>query len=246
MSAKGIWAIIYRDLIREKKHVARSLIGMILSPLLFFLAFGWGLGSNTSINGYPYGLYMLAGLIAMNGMNTAFSIGMTINVERFYWRTFEEFQVAPVSNTDIAVGKICFGIIKGIIGSILIYLIGLIFGIVLRFNIMFFLSVFINCFMFSSLALWVALVVKTHQQQGDFNSFIMTPMAFLAGTFFPIDRFPVVFKIFSMILPLTHSVNCIRSSALGIKYPVYSLITIAGYTVLFLFFAIKSVRDLSL
>ncbi|MDD5659305.1 MAG: ABC transporter, partial [Actinomycetota bacterium] len=103
MSAKGIWAIIYRDLIREKKHVARSLTGMILSPLLFFLAFGWGLGSNTSINGYPYGLYMLAGLIAMNGMNTAFSIGMTINVERFYWRTFEEFQVAPVSNTDIAV-----------------------------------------------------------------------------------------------------------------------------------------------
>ena len=246
MSVKGVWAIIYRDLTREKKHITRSLIGMILSPLLFFLAFGWGLGSSTSINGHPYGLYMLAGLIAMNGMNTAFSIGTTINVERFYWRTFEEFQVAPISNIDIAVGKICFGIIKGIIGSLLIYLIGLIFGIVLKFNIIFFLSVFLNCFMFSSLALWIALVVKTHQQQGDFNSFIMTPMAFLAGTFFPIARFPVVFKVFSMIFPLTHSVNCIRASALGTTYPVYSLITIGGYTILFLFFAVKSVKDLSL
>ncbi|MHB1252836.1 MAG: ABC transporter permease [Candidatus Humimicrobiaceae bacterium] len=246
MSVNGVWAIIYRDLTREKKHITRSLIGMILSPLLFFLAFGWGLGSSTNIDGHPYGLYMLAGLIAMNGMNTAFSIGTTINVERFYWRTFEEFQVAPISNIDIAAGKICFGIIKGIIGSLLIYLIGLIFGVVLKFNIIFFLSVFLNCFMFSALALWIALVVKTHQQQGDFNSFIMTPMAFLAGTFFPIDRFPVVFKVFSMIFPLTHSVNCIRASALGTTYPIYSLITIAGYTILFLFFATKSVKDLSL
>ena len=189
---------------------------------------------------------MLAGLIAMNGMNTAFSIGTAINVERFYWRTFEEFQVAPISNIDIVVGKICFGIIKGIIGSLLIYLLGLIFGVVLKFNVLFFLSIFLNCFMFSALALWIALVVKTHQQQGDFNSFIMMPMAFLAGTFFPIDRFPIFFRVFSMIFPLTHAVNCIRASALGTAYPIYSLITIAGYTILFLFFAAKSVKDLSL
>lgn len=246
MSARGIWAIIYRDLSREKKRIIRSLTGMVLSPLLFFIAFGWGLGRSAEINGYPYILYILAGLIAVNGMNSAFSIGTTINVERFYWRTFEEFQVAPISNIDISIGKICFGLLKGTIGSLLIYLMALIFGIILKFNILFLLSIFLNCFMFSALALWIALVVKTHQQQGDFNSFIMTPMAFLSGTFFPIDRFPIAFKIFSLVFPLTHSANCIRAAALGTSFPFYSLITVVGYTILFLFFASKSVRDLSL
>ncbi len=246
MNLKGIWAVIYRDILREKKRGARSLIGMVLGPLLFFIAFGWGLGRNIDISGVSYMVFILSGLIAMNGMNTAFSTATTINVERFYWRTFEEFQVAPISYLDISIGKIMFGLTKGFIGSVLIYLLGMIFGIILKINFLFIISVILNCFMFSTMALWIAFVVKAHQQQGDFNSFIMIPMAFLSGTFFPIDRFPYAFKIVSLILPLTHSTNCIRSAALGSSFPYYSLMVVIGYTILFLIFGTKCVRDLSL
>lgn len=246
MSIKGIWAVIYRDFLREKRRGIKAFISMLLGPLLFFIAFGWGLGRNVDIEGASYIVFILAGLIAMNGMNTSFSIGVTINVERFYWRTFEEFQVAPISSFDIAIGKIMTGLLKGLIGSALIYLLGLVFGVVLRINFLFIISIICNCFMFSALALWIALVVKTHQQQGDFNSFIITPMAFLSGTFFPIDRFPIVLKYFAMVLPLTHSVNCIRAAVLGEVFPYYSMIVILGYSMLFLFFAVRSVKNLSL
>lgn len=246
MNLKGIWAVIYRDILREKKRGIRSLIGMILGPVLFFIAFGWGLGRNIEISGVSYMFFILSGLIAMNGMNAAFSTATTINVERFYWRTFEEFQVAPISSIDIAIGKVLFGLAKGFSGSVLIYLLGVVFGIILKINFLFIISVILNCSMFSSMALWIALLVKTHQQQGDFNSFIMTPMAFLSGTFFPIDRFPYVFKAISLILPLTHSTNCMRAAVLGNSFPYYSLIVVTGYNVLFLIFGIKSVRDLSL
>jgi Nod factor-specific ABC transporter NodJ protein len=246
LNLKGIWAVVYRDILREKKRGIRSLVGMALSPLLFFIAFGWGLGRNINISGVSYMFFILSGLIAMNGMNTAFSTATTINVERFYWKTFEEFQVAPISSTDISIGKIMFGLFKGLAGSALIYLLGMAFGIFLELNFLFIVSVIINCFMFSSMALLIAFVVKTHQQQGDFNSFIMIPMAFLSGTFFPIDRFPHAFKAISLILPLTHSTNCIRAAILGNSFPYYSFMVVIGYTILFLIFGIKSVRDLSL
>jgi ABC-2 type transport system permease protein len=246
LSIKGIWAVVYRDFLKEKRRGIKLFVGMILGPLLFFIAFGWGLGSGIDVNGTSYIVFILTGLIAMNGMNTAFSIGMTINVERFYWHTFEEFQVAPISVFDIAIGKILTGLFKGLIGSILIYLLGLAFGAALRINLLLVISIILNCFMFSSLALWIALVVKTHSQQSDFNSFIMTPMAFLSGTFFQIDRFPVVIKYLAMILPLTHSINCIRAAALRSPFPYYSLAIVAGYSLIFLFFASKSVRDLSI
>ena len=219
---------------------------MMLSPLLFFIAFGWGIGRNIDIGGVSYMFFILSGLIAMNGMNTAFSTATTINVERFYWKTFEEFQIAPISNFDISMGKIIFGLTKGFIGSVLIYLLGMVFGIILKINFLFIISVMLNCLMFSSMALWIALLVKTHQQQGDFNSFIMIPMAFLSGTFFPIDRFPYVFKAISLILPLTHSTNCIRAAVLGNSFPYYSFMVVIGYIILFLIFGIKCVRDLSL
>ncbi len=246
MNLKGIWAVVYRDILREKKRGIRSLIGMMLSPLLFFIAFGWGIGRNIDIGGVSYMFFILSGLIAMNGMNTAFSTATTINVERFYWKTFEEFQIAPISNFDISMGKIIFGLTKGFIGSVLIYLLGMVFGIILKINFLFIISVMLNCLMFSSMALWIALLVKTHQQQGDFNSFIMIPMAFLSGTFFPIDRFPYVFKAISLILPLTHSTNCIRAAVLGNSFPYYSFMVVIGYIILFLIFGIKCVRDLSL
>ncbi len=219
---------------------------MMLSPLLFFIAFGWGIGRNIDIGGVSYMFFILSGLIAMNGMNTAFSTATTINVERFYWKTFEEFQIAPISNFDISMGKIIFGLTKGFIGSVLIYLLGMVFGIILKINFLFIISVMLNCLMFSSMALWIALLVKTHQQQGDFNSFIMIPMAFLSGTFFPINRFPYVFKAISLILPLTHSTNCIRAAVLGNNFPYYSFMVVIGYIILFLIFGIKCVRDLSL
>jgi Nod factor-specific ABC transporter NodJ protein len=246
LNLKGIWAVIYRDILREKKRGIRSLIGMMLSPLLFFIAFGWGIGRNIDIGGVSYMFFILSGLIAMNGMNTAFSTATTINVERFYWKTFEEFQIAPISNFDISMGKIIFGLTKGFIGSVLIYLLGMVFGIILKINFLFIISVMLNCLMFSSMALWIALLVKTHQQQGDFNSFIMIPMAFLSGTFFPINRFPYVFKAISLILPLTHSTNCIRAAVLGSSFPYYSFMVVIGYIILFLIFGIKCVRDLSL
>jgi Nod factor-specific ABC transporter NodJ protein len=246
LNLKGIWAVIYRDILREKKRGIRSLIGMMLSPLLFFIAFGWGIGRNIDIGGVSYMFFILSGLIAMNGMNTAFSTATTINVERFYWKTFEEFQIAPISNFDISMGKIIFGLTKGFIGSVLIYLLGMVFGIILKINFLFIISVMLNCLMFSSMALWIALLVKTHQQQGDFNSFIMIPMAFLSGTFFPINRFPYVFKAISLILPLTHSTNCIRAAVLGNNFPYYSFMVVIGYIILFLIFGIKCVRDLSL
>jgi len=246
LSFHGIWAIVYRDFLREKRRGIRFFISMILGPLLFFIAFGWGLGKNVEISGISYPAFILAGLIAMNGMNTAFSIGMTINVERFYWRTFEEFQIAPISIFDIAVGKIITGVIKGVIGSILIYLLGITFGFVLKINILFVVSIVLNCFMFSAMALWIALIVKTHAQQGDFNSFIMNPMAFLSGVFFPIDRFSVVFKYFSMFLPLTHSVSCIRAAAISKPFPYVSLAVVIFYSLCFLILATKSIKDLSL
>ena len=122
---------------REKKRGIRAFIGMVLSPLLFFIAFGWGLGRNIDIGGVSYMFFILSGLIAMNGMNTAFSTATTINVERFYWKTFEEFQVAPISSIDISIGKIMFGLAKGLAGSAFIYLLGMAFGIILEPNFLF-------------------------------------------------------------------------------------------------------------
>jgi ABC-2 type transporter. len=47
---------------------------------------------------------------------------------------------------------------------------------------------------------------------GKFTSFIITPMAFLCGTFFPLEKMPFILKNFIWLLPLTHTSLGLRSN----------------------------------
>ena len=52
------------------------------------------------------------------------------------------------------------------------------------------LALLLNAWFFSSLAVALALHVKAHADQALLSNFVITPMAFLGGTFFPLDRLP--------------------------------------------------------
>jgi ABC-type multidrug transport system permease subunit len=45
------------------------------------------------------------------------------------------------------------------------------------------------------------------------SNFIVTPMSFLCGTFFPLDRFPLFLRKIIEFLPLTQTVSGMRSGA---------------------------------
>ncbi len=67
-------------------------------------------------------------------------------------------------------------------------------------------------------------------------------MAFLGGTFFPVDRLPVWAQKILFFLPLTHASKAIRSASFGnpVNYSSYLLLAIIG--VVFFFGAIHCVN----
>jgi len=48
------------------------------------------------------------------------------------------------------------------------------------------------------------MLVRSHSDQALLSSFFITPMAFLGGTFFPVDRLPEWAQAVLVFLPLTH------------------------------------------
>jgi ABC-2 type transport system permease protein len=59
------------------------------------------------------------------------------------------------------------------------------------------------------------MLVKSHADQSLLTSFVITPMAFLGGTFFPVERLPLWAQKILGFLPLTHAAGAIRTAALG-------------------------------
>jgi ABC-2 type transport system permease protein len=238
----GWTAIYYRELLILKRRLSRLVSAWSVSPLLYLVAFGYAMGKNLTVQGHPYMEFLLPGLAAMASMTQAFAVSSEINIARFYWHIFEEFQAAPVSNAAYVLGEVLAGMTRAFLAGCVILLLGALFGVFLSYNALFWLAFLLNSFVFSSLAVGLAMLVKSHADQAMMNSFIITPMAFLGGTFFPVGHLPVWVQKILHLLPLTHAADAIRSAAFGAAPLLTDYLILAGLGCLTFAFAILTVN----
>ncbi|HLC16606.1 MAG TPA: ABC transporter permease [Thermodesulfovibrionia bacterium] len=208
----GFHGVLYRELTIYSKRFKKQILSSSISPLLFLIAFGWGFGKGVSVEGVPYMVFLVPGLITMASLNQSYSIAQEINISRFYFHVFDEYLVSPITHTEIILGEAAYGIIKGLISTVLIILYAWLFHVTLSLSGLFVLAVLMHTFLFSCLGITVSMIVRDHGDQAMVNNFVITPMIFLCGTFFPVDNLPSVFKWIVQILPLTYSIKVIRST----------------------------------
>jgi ABC-2 type transport system permease protein len=205
--------ILWQEYIIFKRKFWSITTGSMIAPVLYLIAFGWGLGSGMKVGGVSYINFVIPGIIAMSSMTMSFSnIANNINISRIYDKTFEEFMIAPVNMFVFTVAKITAGALRGMYSALIIILLSLIFNSGLSIGPYFILIIILNCFVFSALGFTAGIVIDSHVDMGKFTNFIITPMSFLCGTFFPLDRMPFGLKQFIWLLPLTHTSLGLRSS----------------------------------
>jgi ABC-2 type transport system permease protein len=240
------FAVYLRELLILKKKFFRQMASMSVAPLLYLVAFGVGMGQGVQVQGRSYIEFLIPGLVAMSSMTQAFAIASEINIARFYWRIFEEFQAAPIRNIAYVTGEVLAGITRALLSVILIVLIAFISGVALSYNVFFWLAVILNSFLFASLAVCLAMVVKSHADQALLTNFFITPMAFLGGTFFPVERMPPWVQEVLHFLPLTHAAKAIRTTAFGSAPESSPYLLLAGLgTTLFIlaFFCVNKAKE---
>ena len=238
----GFSGVLYRELHVFSKKIKRQILASSLSPFLFLIAFGWGFGKDVTINGLPYISFLIPGLIAMSTLNQCYGISQEINISRFYFHTFDEFLIAPISHVEIVIGEAFYGVFKGTISMGLIFLYAYLFQVKLLFNPIFIPAVFLHMLLFALLGVTMAMIVHDHGNQANLNTFVITPMIFLCGTFFPVDKLPGFFKVIVHSLPLTYSTKIIRASLTGGSVDLTHLWIILGFSVLFFFTALWALK----
>ncbi|MDA8162097.1 MAG: ABC transporter permease [Desulfobacteraceae bacterium] len=239
---RGWFAIYYRELLILKRKFFRQAASMSVSPILYLVAFGFGMGRHVTFNGRTYLEFLIPGLVAMSSMTQAFAIAGEINIARFYWRIFEEFQAAPIHHLAYVTGEVLAGLTRALMSSLIIIGLSLTIGVALSYNIYFWLALTLNAMFFASLAVCLAMLVRSHADQMLLTNFVITPMGFLGGTFFPIDRMPVWAQKCLSILPITHAAAAMRAACLGGRPDTYSYILLFGLWVIAFSAAVYVVR----
>ncbi|RQW78161.1 MAG: ABC transporter [Methanothrix sp.] len=234
LGSEGAYAILWSDLVALRRNLPNYLIATVVSPLLYMAAFGYGLGGNIKMDGMSYLEFVIPGIIAMTAMNSSFNgSGTRLVVDQIHWRSFDESLMAPIGQPALLLGKALIGVLRGAVSSIAFLIMAIIIMPSLNVDLLFFLSLALTCLVFAFLGVLSALLARSYDDMIMFTSIIITPMAFLGGTFFSLNFLPPALKYVLYLLPLTHASICLRASILGQSTPYPSLLAMIGFLALF-------------
>ena len=247
MFLQDIMTVFWRDWVVLNRRMVKFVLSRMVSPVLYLVAFGWGLGRGVQIGGGNYLDYIVPGIMALNAMNISFSaVGSPLNMSRLYHKTLEEYLIAPIGSFSFVIGKVLAGALRGLISSCLIFVLAWLFGAHFLVNGCFLLALTLNCLQFAALGLVAAMLIDSHEDMASFNTYFLLPMSFLCATFFSLDRFPWLLKTIIEFLPLTHAAYALRSVALGGGIPWSAFAVMTAYIVVFMLLGVwtmKKVRE---
>ena len=231
---RDIYSVLWVDIRFLRRHWLRTLATSLVNPILYVVAFGYGLGRGISFEGYSYLEFVIPGILALTAMSSSYGgAGLKLHVDRLFYKCFDEYLMSPISFFSLAVGKALIGVVRGLIASIALLIVSVIISPTLIISPLFVLVLVSSCFVFAFLGVLIGLVAKSHQDMGTFSTLVILPMTFLSGTFFSLSQLPEAVKAVLYFLPLTHSSQCLRAAALGQSFPWLSLLALLGFGLVF-------------
>ena len=235
MMLNGIITVLWEKWVEFKFEWKKITASALVSPMLYMIALGWGLGSTSSVTERPYIDFLVPGIIALSTMNNSFSaVGQPLNVQRLFERSFDQIIISPTPMPAYIFGQMLGGALRGMYSGLLILLLSIPFGASIQLSPAFFLIMLLNGMTFAALGILSAIVASSHGDIARFSTFFILPMTFLCNTFFPLEKVPNFIQVLISILPLTHASSSLRAMAYGSAPNVWSLLILAGYATVFM------------
>jgi lipooligosaccharide transport system permease protein len=199
-----------------------NFIPPLLEPILYILAFGFGLGSLVKTVPYQgrqisYLTFMAPGVISVAVMFWSyFETTYASFVRMYYQRTFDGIMATPLLVEDVIAGEWIWGATKSLMAcTIMLGGISL-FGLAHWPSAVFVIPLAaLGGLLFSALGLITTSLAPQIDQFNLPTFIIIFPMFLFSGTFFPIDVLPPWAIGVAWALPLTHISSLIRGACLG-------------------------------
>jgi ABC-2 type transport system permease protein len=211
----GWYPIFLREMLLFRKKLFRLsyVLSAMIVPVIYLVAFGLGLGRSVQTARGTYLDFLIPGLVAMSCMSNSYSwVANALNLNRLYTRNFQLFVQAPIAPSSIMIGEVLAGMTKGLFASVLIMVVGMVVSWRVDISVPYVTALLVSSFLFASLGVITGMVTKSHEDTATYANFLILPMGFFSGTFFPIDRMPAVVKGVIYVMPLTYTNILIRKA----------------------------------
>ena len=230
----------WRELVRFYRQRSR-VIGVIASPLVFWLVIGSGFGTSFRSGGAPgqqhYLDYFYPGALIMIVLFTSIFTMMSVIEDRKEGFLLSVL-VAPVPRSAIVLGKVLGGTtlaaVQGLIFLVFSPLVGIHMG--LGQFLLVVLTVFLVSFSLTALGFAIAWPMDSTSAFHAIINLFLIPLWLLSGALFPLSGASTWIKWLMWINPLTYGVEALRTLLYPASTPQFSLESSLATLLLFTLF----------
>ena len=214
----GFRTLVFREITRFFTVYRQTVIPGLISSGLYIIIFGLTLQRRiSSIDGVPYTVYILPGLIMMNVITNAYNNTASSMLQMKLLQQIQDMLITPLSNVELALAFIIGGAVRGFVNGILVLLLGIfIVGMPVENPPAVILIIFMVSWAFSSIGLVIGIMAQTWDNIATMVNFFITPLIFLGGVFYSINMLPGFWRTISLLNPIYYVINGLRQSVLGV------------------------------
>ena len=231
----GLWTLTSREVGRFFSVYRQTIIPGLTSSILYIVIFGFTLEKRIStIDGVPYTIFIIPGLVMMNALTNATSNSASSMLQMKLLGQLPDILQAPLSSFEISLAYIIGGTVRGTVNGLLILLVGIALGgMTISHPLATIGFIFIVSWAFSCIGLVLGQMAESWDQLATMQNFFLTPLSFLGGIFYSIRMLPDWAQVASQYNPIYYMINGLRYTMLGVSdsSPLISFIVASCLTI---------------
>jgi ABC-2 type transport system permease protein len=199
---------------RTWRTLTQSIVAPVVSTILYFVVFGAAIGSRISeIDGVSYGTLSVPGLIMLSVLTQSIAnASFGIYFPRFIGTIFE-ILAAPITYFEIVLGYVGAAATKSVIlGLIILATAGLFVPLHIAHPFWMLLFLVLTAITFSLLGFIIGIWADSFEKLQIVPLLIVTPLAFLGGSFYSINMLPPIWQTVTLFNPIVYLISGFRWS----------------------------------
>ncbi len=210
--------LLEKEIRRFLRVASQTLLTPIITASLYLFVFGATLGDRISVlEGFSYAQFVIPGLILMGVINNSFANTSSSLFMSRYLGNIVDLLVTPVSPPQFILAYTLAAMIRGLAVGLAVWLISTFFaGPPWAHPLAACAMAALASVLFAQFGLIAAIFAYNFDSLSMFSNFIILPLIYLGGVFYPISILPPIWARLSHLNPLFYLIDGFRHAILGV------------------------------
>lgn len=234
----GTWTLARREVLRFMNVWSQTIMGPLVNAGLLLLIFTIAIGpSRGDVMGVPFMQFLAPGILTMTVIQNAFANSSSSLISAKVGGNIVDTLMPPLSAIELLIGYLFGSLARGLIVATVIALGAVLFlGLGIAHPLWALVFVVMGSLFMGGLGMIAAIYAIKFDQMSAVTNFVISPLAFLSGTFYSIEALPPLLQTFCHYNPFFYIIDGVRFGFIGVSdsAPTLGLAVVTAATALVL------------